>query len=128
MYKLFFVPFLLINLLSLNGIQSEELTLEETIKKSMKNYPFECNPAGNMPEIRACAAIQTIKSDYLLRKEINNDDLFGRWTSVRHEMCNHFMDKQFRGGSIRPTMVLGCEIRLNSEVQKFCLTGDPTCG
>ena len=39
-----------------------------------------------------------------------------------------YSGKQFEGGSIRPMMQNGCNLRLNSEAKRFCLTGDPQCG
>ncbi len=107
---------------------SDEISLEDEIKEAFKNYPFECNPEGSTPEIAACAWIDLIKSDRALRKELNNAQLYKEWITARNKMCNFFQDKLYAGGTIRQISRPGCQLRVNKEVQKYCLTGDPTCG
>ena len=110
------------------SLYANEDTLEEEITKAFENYPFECNPEGSTPEIAACAWIDLIKSDRALREELNNRDLYEKWITARNEMCNFFQDKLYAGGTIRQITRPGCALRVNNEVQKYCLTGDPTCG
>ena len=107
---------------------SNELSLEEEIKDAFKDYPFKCNPEGSTPEIAACTWIELIKSDRALKKELNDKTLFNEWTKSRNKVCNHFQDKMYSGGTIRQITRPACAIRVNSEVQKYCITGDPTCG
>ena len=110
------------------SLYAGEDTLEEEITKAFENYPFECNPEGSTPEIAACAWIDLIKSDRALREELNDRDLYEKWITARNEMCNFFQDKLYAGGTIRQITRPGCALRVNNEVQKYCLTGDPTCG
>jgi len=110
------------------SLYADEDTLEEEITKAFENYPFECNPEGSTPEIAACAWIDLIKSDRALREELNDRDLYEKWITARNEMCNFFQDKLYAGGTIRQITRPGCALRVNNEVQKYCLTGDPTCG
>ena len=109
-------------------LYADEDTLEEEITKAFENYPFECNPEGSTPEIAACAWIDLIKSDRALREELNDRDLYEKWITARNEMCNFFQDKLYAGGTIRQITRPGCALRVNNEVQKYCLSGDPTCG
>ena len=109
-------------------IHTNELSLEDEIKEAFEDYPFECNQEGSTPEIAACVWIDLIKSDRALRKEINNPRLYKEWISVRNKMCNFFQDKLYAGGTISQITRPGCALRVNDEIQKYCLTGDPTCG
>ncbi len=109
-------------------LHSQELSLEEEIKKAFEDYPFKCNLEGSTPEIAACVWIDLIKSDRALRKELNNPELYKKWISARNKMCNFFQDKLYSGGTIRQITRPGCALRVNKEVQKYCLTGDQTCG
>ena len=65
---------------------------------------------------------------YALKEEINNDGVFEKWITGREAICQFYSGKQFEGGSIRPMMQNGCNLRLNSEAKRFCLAGDPQCG
>ena len=105
-----------------------DISLEEEIKTAFEDYPFECNRNGSTPEMAACVWIELIKSDRKLRQELNNKELFSRWTKARNELCNYFQDKMYSGGTIRQITRPGCAIRVNKEIQKYCLKGDPTCG
>ena len=111
-----------------NPLYSNEISLEDEIKKAFKDYPFECNPEGSTPEIAACAWIELIKSDRALRQELNDQELYEEWTTARNKLCNFFQNKLYAGGTIRQITRPGCSLRVNNEVQKYCLTGDPTCG
>ena len=109
-------------------IHSNELSLEDEIKEAFKDYPFKCNPEGSTPEIAACAWIELIKSDRDLKKELNDESLYKQWVESRNKVCNHFQDKLYSGGTVRQITRPGCAIRVNNEIQKYCITGDPTCG
>ena len=109
-------------------LYSNEISLEEEIEDAFENYPFECNPQGSTPEIAACVWIDLIKSDRALKKELNNQKLFKEWVTARTKVCNFFQDKLYAGGTVRQITRPGCALRVNSEVQKYCLSGDPTCG
>ena len=113
-----------------NGLQllSDELSLEDEIKEAFKDYPFKCNPEGSTSEIAACSWIELIKSDRALKKELNNPTLFKNWVKARGEICNHFQNKMYSGGTIRQITRPNCAVRVNNEIQKYCITGDPTCG
>ena len=76
----------------------------------------------------ACIWIDLIKSDRKLREELNNPDLFAKWLEVRNKICNHFQEKMYAGGTIKQLTRPGCSLRVNKEIQKYCITGDPTCG
>ncbi len=107
---------------------SNELSLEDEIKEAFTDYPFKCNPEGSTPEIAACIWIDLIKSDRKLRKELNNPDLFSNWVEVRSKICNHFQEKMYGGGTVKQITRPGCGLRVNKEIQKYCITGDPSCG
>ncbi len=107
---------------------SNELTLEEEINNAFVNYPFKCNEEGSTPEIAACVWIDLIKSDRALREELNDKALYSGWIKYRDQLCNHFQNKMFAGGTIRQITRPSCAIRVNKEIQKYCITGDPTCG
>ncbi len=109
-------------------IHSNELSLEDEINEAFKDYPFKCNPEGSTPEIAACAWIELIKSDRDLKKELNDESLYKQWVESRNKVCNHFQDKLYSGGTVRQITRPGCAIRVNNEIQKYCITGDPTCG
>ena len=111
-----------------NPSYPNEISLEDEIKKAFKDYPFKCNPEGSTPEIAACAWIELIKSDRALREELNDPKLYKEWTTARNKLCNFFQDKLYAGGTIRQITRPGCSLRVNNEIQKYCLTGDPTCG
>lgn len=113
-----------------NGLQtlSNEVSLEDEINEAFKDYPFKCNPEGATPEIAACAWIELIKSDRALKKELNNEPLYKEWVNSRNKVCNHFQDKLYSGGTIRQITRPSCAIRVNNEIQKYCITGNPTCG
>ena len=107
---------------------SSEQTLEEEIKEAFSEYPFKCNPQGSTPEMAACVWIDLIKSDRKLREELNNPDLFTKWLEVRNKICDHFQEKMYANGTIKQLTRPGCGLRVNKEIQKYCITGDPTCG
>ncbi len=126
-FLLFILPFFTFSGNKLKTL-SNELSLEDEIKEAFKDYPFKCNPEGTTPEIAACSWIELIKSDRDLRKELNDELLYKRWIESRNKVCNHFQDKLYSGGTIRQITRPGCAIRVNKEIQKYCITGDPTCG
>lgn len=87
-----------------------------------------CNSANTQYEMNICSSRNLYKNDSDLKKEIGNDDIFQKWLTGREAICEYYSGKIFEGGSIRPMMQNGCNIRLNSEAKRFCLTGDPQCG
>ena len=90
---------------------------------------IKCNEYGSMHEMAQCLYDELYKEDEVLRTEFNNDELWKSWMKARRGVCHHIKERQFRGGSIRPLMKASCELRLNREMQKFCLDGeDKTCG
>tara|TARA_B100000700_G_scaffold307404_1_gene383800 strand:+ start:55 stop:408 length:354 start_codon:yes stop_codon:yes gene_type:complete len=90
---------------------------------------IKCKEDGSMIEMAQCHYDQLFKEDHALRKEFNNDELWRKWIEAREGVCHHIKERQFRGGSIRPLMKASCELRLNEEMQKFCLDGkDKKCG
>tara|TARA_Y100000739_G_C20591404_1_gene458073 strand:+ start:756 stop:1055 length:300 start_codon:yes stop_codon:yes gene_type:complete len=87
-----------------------------------------CNSANTQYEMNICSSRNLYKNDSDLKKEIGNDDIFQKWLTGREAICEYYSGKNFEGGSIRPMMQNGCNMRLNSEAKRFCLTGDPQCG
>ena len=87
-----------------------------------------CNSANTQYEMNICSSRNLYKNDSDLKKVIGNDDIFQKWLTGREAICEYYSGKNFEGGSIRPMMQNGCNIRLNSEAKRFCLTGDPQCG
>ena len=130
--KFYFFLLFILSFFTFSGdelqILSNELSLEDEIKEAFKDYPFKCNPEGATPEIAACAWIELIKSDRALKKELNNEPLYKEWVNSRNKVCNHFQDKLYSGGTIRQITRPSCAIRVNNEIQKYCITGNPTCG
>mgnify|MGYP001167940925 CR=1 FL=1 len=90
---------------------------------------YKCKEDGSDNQMAQCLYDKLNKEDEALRTEFNNDELWKKWRDAREGVCHHIKERQFRGGSIRPLMKASCELRLNSEMQKFCLNGeDKTCG
>ena len=90
---------------------------------------IKCKEDGSMHEMAQCLYDKLNKEDEALRTEFNNDELWKKWIDAREGVCNHIKERQFRAGSIRPVMKATCELRLNSEMQKFCVTAkDKECG
>ncbi len=87
-----------------------------------------CNSANTQYEMNICSSRNLYKNDSDLKKEIGNEVIFQKWVIGREAICEYYSGKYFEGGSIRPMMQNGCNIRLNSEAKRFCLTGDPQCG
>ena len=87
-----------------------------------------CNSANTQYEMNICSSRNLYKNDCDLKKEIGNEVIFQKWVIGREAICEYYSGKYFEGGSIRPMMQNGCNIRLNSEAKRFCLTGDPQCG
>ena len=87
-----------------------------------------CNSANTQYEMNICSSRNLYNNDSDLKKEIGNEVIFQKWVIGREAICEYYSGKYFDGGSIRPMMQNGCNIRLNSEAKRFCLTGDPQCG
>ena len=110
-------------------IIAEEQNFESWKELHFKNHPFECVPDGVTQEYTRCYAEKLLKEDWELKKELNDDKLWDSWRKVRGQVCYHFKDKQFGQGTVKPLMTISCEMRLNSEVKKYCINGeDKTCG
>ena len=87
-----------------------------------------CNSANTQYEMNICSSRNLYKNDSDLKKEIGNEVIFQKWVIGREAICEYYSGKYFEGGSIRPMMQNGCNIRLNSEAKRFCLIGDSQCG
>ena len=87
-----------------------------------------CNSANTQYEMNICSSRNLYKNDSDFKKEIGNEVILQKWVIGREAICEYYSGKYFEGGSIRPMMQNGCNIRLNSEAKRFCLTGDPQCG
>ncbi len=110
-------------------VKAEDHEFESWNKAQFQNYPFKCVKNGTTPEMARCVAEKLNRNDWELRKELNNDDLWNKWRDARANVCYHYKDKHFGQGTVKPLMSLSCELRLNSEVKRFCITGeDKKCG
>ena len=96
--------------------------------KSESNKNINCDSALSQYEMNICSSISLYQNDLKLKEEINNDGVFEKWITGREAICQFYSGKQFEGGSIRPMMQNGCNLRLNSEAKRFCLARDPQCG
>ena len=96
--------------------------------KSESNKNINCDSALSQYEMNICSSRSLYQNDLKLKEEINNDGVFEKWITGREAICQFYSGKQFEGGSIRPMMQNGCNLRLNSEAKRFCLAGDPQCG
>ena len=109
--------------------KANDHSFESWNKKQFENYPFECVEDGATPEYTRCYAEKLNKYDWELRKELNDDELWKEWRNVRGKVCYHYKNKHFGQGTIKPLMTLSCEMRLNTEVKRYCLNGeDKKCG
>ena len=69
------------------------------------------------------------KRDWDLRQELNDDKLWKDWMSARRRICSHYKSKHFGQGTVKPLMVISCEMRLNTEATRYCINGeDKQCG
>tara|TARA_B100000212_G_scaffold323459_1_gene283562 strand:- start:178 stop:561 length:384 start_codon:yes stop_codon:yes gene_type:complete len=127
MKKIFFVSlfFCLLNI----PLEADDHSFEDWNKKQFENYPFECVEDGATPEYTRCYAEKLNKYDWDLRKELNDDELWNNWRDVRGKVCYHYKNKHFGQGTVKPLMTLSCEMRLNTEVKRYCISGeDKRCG
>ena len=105
------------------------ILLRVGIQNSGKTILFECVEDGVTPEYIRCFAVGLNKMDWELRKELNNDQLWKNWMKARSKICYHFKTKRFGQGTVKPLMIISCEMRLNTEAERFCITGeDKKCG
>ena len=112
-----------------NGVNAGDHTFESWKESYFENYPFECVPTGSTPEYTRCASEDLLKSDWELKKELNNDELWDLWRKARGGVCYHYQNKFFGQGTVKPLMTISCEQRLNSEIKRYCITGeDKQCG
>tara|TARA_B100000401_G_C52631581_1_gene636287 strand:- start:79 stop:492 length:414 start_codon:yes stop_codon:yes gene_type:complete len=108
---------------------ADDHSFESWNDKQFENNPFDCVEDGATPEYTRCFAEKLNKYDWELRKELNDDKLWNEWRDVRGKVCYHYKTKHFGQGTIKPLMTLSCEMRLNTEVKRFCLSGeDKKCG
>ena len=96
--------------------------------KSESNNELDCNSALTQYEMNLCSSRSLYKIDFKHNEEIGDIEVFEKWITGRDAICKYYSGKQFEGGSIRPMMQNGCNLRLNSEAKRYCLTGDPQCG
>ena len=96
--------------------------------KSESYKEVDCDSAMTQYEMNICSSRSLYKNDLKLKQEIEDNVVFEKWISGREAICKYYSGKQFNGGSIRPMMQNGCNLRLNSEAKRFCLTSDPQCG
>ena len=104
------------------------LTGVMTPLKSESYKEANCDSAITQYEMNICSSRSLYKNDLKLKQEIEDNVVFEKWISGREAICKYYSGKQFNGGSIRPMMQNGCNLRLNSEAKRFCLTSDPQCG
>ena len=95
---------------------------------SEPNNDVDCNSAMTQYEMNICSNRSLYKNDLKLKEEIGDSEVYKKWIIGREAICQYFSGKYFEGGSIRPMMQSGCNLRLNSEARRFCLTGNPQCG
>ena len=125
--NIFLINFLLISIQT--SLSAHDHTFESWKNDQLRNYPFECVPTGATQEYTRCSAEDLLKQDWSLRKELNDDELWNDWRKARGKICYHFQDKRFGQGTVKPLMILSCQMRLNSEVERYCITGeDKKCG
>ena len=125
--KLFLVT-LFIGFFQIN-LKAHDHTFESWNSKQWEQYPFECVEDGVTPEYTRCLAERLNKMDWELRKELNNDQLWKDWMKARAKICYRFKTKHFGQGTVKPLMIISCEMRLNNEAERFCITGeDKKCG
>ena len=111
------------------AVIADDHSFESWKESHFKNYPFECVPTGSTPEYTRCASEDLLKSDWELKKELNNDKLWEQWRKARGGICYHYQNKFFGQGTVKPLMTISCEQRLNSEIKRYCITGeDKQCG
>ena len=111
------------------SLKAHNHTFESWNSKQWEDYPFECVEDGVTPEYTRCLAEGLNKMDWELRKELNNDQLWKDWMGARAKICYHFKTKHFGQGTVKPLMIISCEMRLNTEAERFCITGeDKKCG
>ena len=111
------------------NLNADNHSFESWNNKQFENYPFECVEDGVTGEYTRCFAEKLNKYDWELRQELNDDKLWNEWRDARGKICYHYKNKHFGQGTIKPLMTLSCEMRLNTEVKRFCLSGqDKQCG
>ena len=124
--RIFLTPFLFV---FIPFIKADDHNFESWNKKQFENYPFDCVEDGATQEYTRCYAEKLNKYDWKLRKEFNDDKLWKEWRDVRGKVCYHYKNKHFGQGTIKPLITLSCEMRLNTEVKRLCLSGeDKQCG
>ena len=125
--KIFLLPLLLV--FSQIPLKAHDHNFESWNAKQWEDYPFECVETGATPEYTRCYAEKANKRDWDLRQELNDDKLWKDWMSARRRICHHYKSKHFGQGTVKPLMVISCEMRLNTEATRYCINGeDKQCG
>ena len=123
--KNFFLILVMISFPSL----ADNHTFETWKNDQLKNYPFKCVPTGATQEYTRCTAEDLLRQDWDLRKEFKDDELWNDWRKARGQVCYYFQNKRYGQGTVKPLMTLSCQMRLNSEMKRSCITGeDKKCG
>ena len=76
-------------------VNAEDKNFERWKESYFENYPFECVEAGSTPEYTRCELERLLKSDWELKKELNNDQLWEEWRKARGRICYHYQNKFF---------------------------------
>jgi len=110
-------------------VVAEDQDFESWKESHFENYPFKCVEDGATPEYTRCEVERLLKSDWELKKELNNDELWEEWRKARGGICYHYQNKFFGQGTVKPLMSIACQQRLNNESKRYCITGeDKQCG
>ena len=108
---------------------AEEQDYKSWVNSHFTEYPFECVENGSTPEYTRCEVERLLKSDWELKKDLKNDELWEQWRKARGGICYHYQNKFFGQGTVKPLMSIACQQRLNSEVERYCINGeDKQCG
>ena len=89
--------------------------------KSESNENINCDSALSQYEMNICSSRSLYKNDLELKEEIGDVEVYKKWKIGREAICQYYSGKQFEGGSIRPMMQNGCNLRLNSEAKRYSL-------
>ena len=124
-----FLPTLITALALPIAVNAEDQTFEIWEESHFKIYPFECVEDGTTPEYTRCIMEDLLKNDWNLKQELKDEKLLTDWRKARSNICYYYANKQFGKGTVKTLMQISCEMRLNSEVKRYCITGeDKQCG
>ena len=88
--------FIVINLLlpfNTSQLKADDHSFESWKESYFENYPFECVEDGSTPEYTRCKVERLLKSDWELKKELNDDKLWEKWRKARSEICYYYQNK-----------------------------------